>query len=56
MNAKIDAGIIVTHFGADMVLASGQDISVLYDILEGENVGTLFKANINEAFDLESFL
>lgn len=56
MNAKIDAGIIATHSGADMILASGEDVNILYDILEGKPIGTFFKAQHDTDFDVESFL
>ena len=56
MSAKVDAGIIVNNFGADMVLASGSDVNILYQILEGETVGTFFKGNISEDFKLEDYL
>lgn len=56
MSAKVDAGIIVNNFGADMVLASGSDVNILYQILEGETVGTFFKGNIIENFRLEDYL
>lgn len=56
MSAKIDAGRIVTSSGADMVLANGKDVNILHQILDGEVVGTYFKANKSESFDLEAYL
>lgn len=56
MNAKIDAGRIVTASGGQMVLASGGDVNVLYSILEGKDIGTYFSSNYDNNFDLESYL
>lgn len=52
MSAKIAAARIATDSGADMVITNGNDIDNIYKILDGENVGTLFKSHKNENFDL----
>ncbi|MBQ9859632.1 MAG: glutamate 5-kinase [Clostridia bacterium] len=44
MQTKIHAARIATEAGIDMVIANGQDPSVLYDIVEGKAVGTRFVA------------
>ena len=44
MQTKIHAAKIATEAGIDMVIANGQDPSVLYDIVEGKSVGTRFVA------------
>lgn len=56
METKIAAARIATDSGADMVIANGADICVLEQILEGKDVGTLFRAHKNEEFDLLSFI
>jgi glutamate 5-kinase len=56
MNAKIDAGRIATQYGAEMVLVNGRDVNVLYDVVDGKNVGTYFKANKREDFSLAEYL
>ncbi|CAM3673747.1 glutamate 5-kinase [Erysipelothrix urinaevulpis] len=56
MSAKIEAGIIVNNYGADMILASGNNLDILYDIIEGKNVGTFFKGHANESFDIDDYL
>ncbi len=43
MHTKIQAAKIATEAGCDMVIASGKDIRILYDVLDGKAVGTLFK-------------
>lgn len=52
MSSKIAAASIATDAGADMVIANGADVSVINDIVEGKNVGTLFIAHKNEHFNL----
>ena len=56
MNTKITAAQIAIHSGADMVIANSKDISVIHRIIDGENVGTIFKAKKNEDFDLQDFV
>lgn len=45
METKIQAAKTVTHKGTDMVLASGENPGILIDILNGEEIGTLFIGN-----------
>ena len=42
MTTKIEAAKIATSAGTDMVIANGKDPAILYDILEGKEVGTRF--------------
>lgn len=56
MSAKIAAARIATDSGADMVIANAEDTSVIYQILRGEAVGTLFLAHKNRDFDLLDYL
>lgn len=43
MATKIAAAKIAGEKGIDMVITNGQKLDLLYDILEGKQVGTLFK-------------
>lgn len=43
MTTKLKAAKLVTKNGIDMVIANGSDPDILYDILDGEFKGTLFK-------------
>lgn len=52
MASKIVAGQIATYSGTDMIIANGNDVHIVEDILEGKKAGTLFKANKNEDFDV----
>lgn len=45
MATKIRAAKIVTAKGADMIIANGGDIRSINDIMNGEQIGTLFLAN-----------
>ena len=44
MATKIKAAKIAVNAGIDMIIANGKDPAVLYEILEGKNVGTRFTA------------
>ncbi|MCI8372286.1 MAG: glutamate 5-kinase [Lachnospiraceae bacterium] len=58
MATKLTAARIATAAGADMVIANGEDVSVLHRIVEGmeENTGTLFLANKKEDFFLIDYV
>ena len=42
MSTKLHAAQIVTQSGTDMVIANGEHPELLYDILEGKQIGTRF--------------
>lgn len=44
MSAKLAAAEIATESGCDMVIANAADLNVIYEILEGQERGTLFLA------------
>lgn len=58
MATKLSAARIATSAGADMIIANGEDVSVLHRIIEGatENTGTLFLANEKEDFFLIDYV
>lgn len=56
MAAKLAAARIATDSGADMVIANGDDVSVIIDIMQGGEKGTLFMAHSNLDFDLMHYL
>lgn len=56
MNTKMIAAKIATNSGVDMVIANSKDIQVIHEILEGENIGTLFLEHQNDGFDLPDFV
>ncbi len=42
MKTKINAALTVTQSGTDMIIANAADIEKLYEIFDGQNVGTRF--------------
>ena len=56
MATKISAAKIANDSGADMVIANGDDIHTINEIIEGKNIGTLFKAHKDENFKLIDYL
>lgn len=56
MATKISAAKIATDAGADMVIANGEDIHTINEVMAGVNVGTLFVAHKNKDFNLLDYL
>ena len=56
MATKLTAAKIATSSGADMIIANGADIRILYDILEGNFTGTLFHKASASDFVLENYI
>lgn len=56
MSAKLAAARIATDSGADMVIANGEQVDVILDIMSGKDRGTLFLAHPNLDFDLMHYL
>mgnify|MGYP003776156269 CR=1 FL=1 len=56
MVTKISAAKIATASGADMVIANGNDVHHIDDIIKGKEVGTLFTANKNTDFNILDYI
>lgn len=56
MRAKLDAAKIAGASGAHMVLMNGKDVTKIYDVIEGKEIGTFFKANEEEDFDIKEHM
>lgn len=56
MSTKISAARIATDSGADMAILSADDLEVINQLIDGEDVGTLFIAHDSEAFDTFDFI
>lgn len=56
MSAKLAAARIATDSGADMVIANGDQVEVIWSIMGGDQKGTLFLAHSNVDFDLMDYL
>lgn len=56
MSAKLAAARIATDSGSDMVIANGDNVEVIHEIMEGKQKGTLFMAHPNLDFDLMDYI
>lgn len=56
MATKLTAANIATAAGADMIIANGADFHTIHRIMNGANIGTLFKENHKEDFHLLQYL
>ncbi len=56
MSAKLAAARIATDSGSDMVIANGENVEVIHDIMSGADKGTLFIAHTNLDFDLMDYI
>lgn len=56
MATKLTAAKIATYSGTDMIIANGKDIQVIYDIFDGNFVGTKFHSNKKDDFKLADFV
>lgn len=56
MATKLSAAQIATAAGADMVIANGDDFHVIHRIIQGGDIGTLFKGRPEEEFHLIDIL
>lgn len=56
MATKLAAAKIATYSGADMVIANGEDVTIVEQLLDGEQIGTWFHANMNNDFNLDDYI
>lgn len=56
MNTKMIAAHIATNSGADMIIANSSDIRIIHRIMDGRNIGTLFKAQDNTDFNMVEYV
>lgn len=56
MSTKLMAARIATDSGADMIIANGNDVSIVEEIMAGENRGTLFLAHKSKDFSLMDYI
>lgn len=56
MNTKMNAAKIATSSGADMIIANSKDIRIIHRLMDGRNLGTLFKAHKDDNFDVIDFI
>ena len=56
MATKLSAAKIATASGADMIIANGASIDSIADIINGEEIGTIFLAHAQEDFKLLDYI
>ena len=56
MSAKLAAARLATDSGSDMIIANGEDVDIIHDLMKGEDKGTLFMAHANLDFDLMDYI
>ena len=56
MNTKMIAAHIATNTGADMIIANSSDIRIIHRIMDGRNIGTLFKAQQDSDFNMVEYV
>lgn len=56
MTTKLSAAKIATNSGTDMLIANGEDVSIISDIMEGKSIGTLFKQHKSEQFNIMDYI
>lgn len=56
MSAKISAAGIANDAGTDMAIINGEDIDNINRLMEGEEIGTVFKAHKTRHFHLKEYL
>lgn len=47
MITKVNSAKMVNEVGIDMIITSGKDFNVLFEIVDGKDIGTLFKGSKN---------
>jgi len=56
MHTKLQAAQIATLSGIDMVIANSEDVKVIHRIVDGGDIGTLFKSAKDSSFNLPLFV
>lgn len=56
MATKVSAAKIATASGADMVIANGDNVHNINDVIEGKEVGTLFTAHKERDFNIMNYI
>lgn len=56
MATKIAAGRIATDSGCDMAILDAKDLDVINQLIDGDDVGTLFLSHDNDEFDMVEFI
>lgn len=55
MASKLDAADIAVNSGIDMIITNADDVNNITRVMNGENIGTYFKASPNKTFEFNEF-
>lgn len=56
MSTKLQAAMIATQSGCDMVIVNSRHMKVIHEVVQGRNHGTIFRADPNPSFDLQDYI
>ena len=56
MSTKLQAAMIATRSGCDMVIVNSRHMKVIHEVIQGRNYGTIFRANPDPQFDLQDYI
>ena len=56
MSTKLQAAMIATKSGCDMVIVNSRHMKVIHEVVQGRNYGTIFRADPDPDFDLQDYL
>lgn len=56
MSTKLQAAVIATRSGCDMVIVNSRHMNVIHEVVQGRNYGTIFRANPDPDFDLQDHI
>lgn len=56
MSAKLHAATVAVNAGCDMLIANGEDVSVIHKIMEGREYGTLFVGKRDDEFNIAGYV
>lgn len=56
MSAKLHAATVAVNAGCDMIIANGEDVSVIHKIMEGREFGTLFVGKRDDNFNIAGYV
>ena len=56
MSAKLHAATVAVNAGCDMIIANGEDVSVIHKIVEGREHGTLFVGKRDDRFNIAGYV
>ena len=56
MSTKLQAAMIATKSGCDMVIVNSRHMKVIHEVVQGRNYGTIFRADPDPEFDLQDYI